>query len=141
MTYKTCEKAIFEKLKNLANGDVFALRAPDNHAGPFIIFQRIDRDNSMKQHVNQTAGVAGTVQALIQIDAYDPEYYAAKDLGASIESILDGFSGTVYHGSESPQDFVEISGIALQNDVDILDQTDEPLLFRSSATYLVTYKQ
>jgi len=141
MTYKTCEKGIYELIKTLASTNVFAMRAPDNQAGPFIIFQRVDRDNLTKNTLNRTAGVAGVVQAVIQIDAYAAGYYDAKELGASIEFLLDGYSGTVYHGEDSPQDFVEIGGITLQNDGDIIDQTDQPLLFRNSATYLVTYKQ
>jgi hypothetical protein len=34
-----------------------------------------------------------------------------------------------------------LPGVSLQSDDDLLDQTDEPFLYRNSATYLVTYEQ
>lgn len=133
---KLCEPAIYELLNGLASGNVYFMRAPQNSTGPFIIIQRTDSERW--RAINGPSGVA---QAFIQIDAYASEYIAAKELGAQIESILDGYAGTVYHGNNSPQDFVEIGGITLQNDTDIFDQTDEPFLFRSSADYLVTFNQ
>jgi hypothetical protein len=133
---KLVEPAIHALIVGLAAGQVFAMRAPDKAAGPFIIFQRTDSERW--RAINGPAGIA---QAYIQIDAYENEYYAAKELGAAIETILDGYRGTVYHGTDSPQESVEICGVTLQNDLDIFDQTDEPFLFRCSATYLVTYKQ
>lgn len=134
---KTCERGIYELLKSLAGGRVYAMRAPQNAAAPFIIYQRIDT-TKLGRHLQ---GGAHLAQASIQIDVYANDYYAAKDLGAAVETILDGFQGTVYHGTNSPQDFVDIGGISLQNDLDILDETDEPFLHRNSGSYLVTYKQ
>lgn len=138
---KIVEPAIHELLKNLASGAVYALRAPDGAPGPFVIFQRTDRDQFGKNFMNRSANMPGLVQAVMQIDAYAPGYYQAKELSAAIETILDGYSGTVYYGGNSPQDFVIITGASLQNDVDILDQTDRPLLFRVSNSYLITYQQ
>lgn len=138
---KTCERAIYELLKTLANGDVFAMRAPDNHAGPFIIFQRVDRNTEIKKTLNRTPGTAGLAQVTMRIDAYADSYYDAKDLATSIEDILDGYTGTVLHGTNSPQDFVVIGSVSLQNDFDIVDKTEEPLLFRVSASYLIIHEQ
>ena len=137
MALKICEPAIIELLKTLAGGNVLLMRAPDDQDPPFIIIQRID--GRRWRSLNNPSGIA---QATIQIDAYTARYHDTKKLGADIEAILDGFAGQVYHGSAIPQtDFVKINGISLQRDVDILDQTDDPLLYRSSATYLVTYEQ
>ena len=133
---KICEPAIFELLNGIASGDVYSLVAPKNKEGPFIIYQRTSADRW--RHINGPTGIA---QALIQIDAYAESYLDAKALAASIEDLLDGYSGTVLHGSASPQEFVAIGGISLQNDIDFIDETDEPLLYRVASSYLVTYDQ
>ncbi len=133
---KIVEPAIYELLKTLASGNVFFLRAPQNSTGPFIIIQRTDSDRW--RHIN---GPSGTAQAHIQIDCYDGLYISAKTLAAAVESILDGYTGLVYYGTNSPQQVVEIRGVSLISDHDNLDQTDEPVLYRNISTFLVTYKQ
>ena len=133
---KSCERAIYELLKGFAESRVYALQAKQNTAVPFIVFQRTD--SQRWRSMNNPSGMA---QAYIQIDCYGKDYYEAKELAAAVETALDGYRGTVYHGNASPQDFTRIGGISLQSDLDLLDQTDEPLLFRNTATYLVTYEQ
>lgn len=135
---KLLEKALFELIKNLAGSDtkVYALRAPKDAPGPFIIFQRVD--SSRFRSINNPSGVA---QATIQIDCYAREYYAAKEMGLTMENLLDGYMGVVYYGDDSPSEFVDIAGISLQGDADILDDTDEPFLYRSTNSYLITYYQ
>lgn len=133
---KTVERGIYQLLSSLASGRVYAMRAPQNATAPFVVFQRTSSERW--RSINAPSGIA---QALIQVDAYSETYYGAKDLGASIETILDGYAGTVAYGTNSPQDTVEITGISLQNDLDLFDQTDEPFLFRNSMTFLVTYRQ
>lgn len=129
------EDAIFELCKSLVSDDkCFALVAPEGETGPFIIYQRVDSENF--RDIN---GPSGLAQATIQIDSYAQGYNTVKDLADSIETTLDGYRGTVYYGDNSPQDSIDIGGISLQNDVDILDQEDEPVLYRVSAVYLVTY--
>lgn len=115
---------------------VYAMRADQNAQEPFIVFQRTDSDRW--RSINGPSGVA---QAWIQIDVYAEQYYTAKDLAYAIEKQLDGFRGLVPFGDNSPQDVIKIAGIALQNDLDIFDQTDQPYLQRNSASYLVTYHQ
>ncbi len=133
---KIVEPAIHELLKGLASAAVYFMRAPQNAVGPFIIIQRTDSERW--RHIN---GPTGMVQAYIQIDCYAASYIAAKTLGAAVESILDGYQGTVYYGSQSPQPGVYIGGISLQHDIDTLDQTDAPVLYRNLSTFLVTYRQ
>lgn len=142
MTFKICEPAIFELIKTLvASEKAYWLAAPPNTPGPFLIFQEIDSNQFGKPVLNRTPGQPGTVQAFMQIDAYAATPAESKALGKSVEFTLDGYSGTVYHGSNSPQDSVVIGAITKQNDIDLEDRTDEPLLFRNSAVYLVTYNQ
>lgn len=131
------EKALFELLKSLVTDEkVYALRAPDNIAPPFIIFQRVDTERW--RDINGPSGVA---QASIQIDCYASEYYETKDLAATVETALDGFSGTLYYGDDSPQDFIEFGGISLQSNSDLLDQEEQDNIFRDTASYLITYNQ
>lgn len=142
MTYKIVEPAIYELLKGLVTGQkVYRLVAPQGENGPFIVYQRIDRDMFGKNHLNRQAGQPGTVQAFVQVDSYAKETDVAAALGAQVEFTLDGYSGTVEYGNDSPKDSIVIGGITLQNEVDLLDETDEPFLFRHSAVYLITYNQ
>jgi hypothetical protein len=128
---KLIEKAIYELIKTLAGGNVFAMRAPDKAEGPFIIFQRID--STRWDSIN---GTGGMIQAQIQIDAYAKGYYEAKTISAQIEGILNKYSGSVTHDSI----VYKIAGVRVQNDVDIFDDTDQPYLFRNSAVYSVTFE-
>jgi len=130
------EYAIFELLDGLAGGRVYALRAPQNVTTPFIIFQRTGGDRW--RNIN---GPSGMAQVEMQIDCYADDFYASKSLADSVENILDGYRNTVYYGSGSPQSSVRIAGITLQSESDILDQTDEPFLYRNTSRYLVTYEQ
>lgn len=135
---KNCERAIFELLKPLvAAGSVYGLRAKKNAAAPFIVYQRIG-STRLGEHLQGRAHLA---QADVQVDVYANDYFAAKDLAATIESTLAGYRGTVYHGNASPQEFVKIAGVTVQGDSDLLDETDEPLLYRNTAVYTVTYEQ
>lgn len=133
---KLVEYAIHELIKTIGDNRVYAMRAPQDAVVPFVVFQRIDAQRW--RSINSPSGIA---QATIQIDVYAGDYYAAKTLAAQIETALDGYAGTVYYGADSPQASVRIGGISLQGDNDILDQTEEPFLYRSLNTYLVTYEQ
>lgn len=133
---KYVEPALVELLKDVAPGKVYMMRAKQNETGPFIIIQRMDSERW--RAIN---GPSGMAQANIQIDVYATTYKLAKTRAGQVESILDGFRGVVYHGDDSPRDFVRIAGATLQNDIDIADQTDEPFLFRNSMIFAVTYQQ
>ena len=133
---KTVERAIYEKLKTFASGRVYAMRAVQNATAPFVVFQRTSSDRW--RSVNAPSGIA---QARIQVDVYAETYYEAKDMAASIEAVLDGLRDQVNYGDNSPQDFLKIAGISLETDVDLFDQTEEPFLYRNSATYLLKYEQ
>lgn len=133
---KYIEKGLFELLKTLAGGKVYAMRAEQGATGPFVIFQ--NTDSGRWRSINNPSGIA---QAQFRIDAYAQEFYEAKALAGQIEAALDGYRGTVYYEGDSPQDSIFIAGISLQTESDILDETENPLLFRNTALYLVTYHQ
>jgi hypothetical protein len=135
---KIIEKALFELLKTITDvsNRVYAMRAPQNAASPFIVFQRVD-----SERWRSIDGPSGMAQALFQIDCYSTGFYECKDIQMQVEELLDGYSGLVYYGSESPRESIKIGGISLQNDIDIIDQTDNPVLFRNIGSFLVTYNQ
>lgn len=135
---KTCERGIYEILKAAVTpAPVYAQRAEKNSTAPFVVFQRIGSAR-LGEHLQGRAHLA---EADIQVDVYANDYYAAKDLAAIIESSLAGYRGTVYHGTGSPQEFVRIAGVTVQGDSDLLDETDDPLLYRNTNVYTVTYEQ
>jgi hypothetical protein len=80
-------------------------------------------------------------QVFIHIDCYAADYYDAKETHADIEGALDGFRGAVTIPGTSPEEIIDIGGISLQNDFDLLDQETEPYIVRNTGTYLVTYDQ
>jgi len=133
---KILERALFTKLSSIENVDVFTARADDNITGDFIVLQRTDSERW--RHINAPDGIA---QAKIQIDCYSLDYWKAKEIAAEVEAMLDGFVGIVYYGDDSPQNFVDIAGVTMQNDFDTFDNTEEPFLYRNLSNFTVTYKQ
>lgn len=135
---KFCEQALYELIRaELGHNRVYPLRAPQNETAPFVVYQRIGSNDRFRS-INTPSNIA---QASIQIDVYASTYESAKEIAGQLERILDGYRGTVYYGTDSPQQSVDIKGISLQNEFDALDQTEEPFLYRNSADYLVTYGQ
>jgi hypothetical protein len=133
---KIIEPAIEQLLKTLANGQIYHLRAPQGVTGSFIIFQQVDSDRW--ETLDGPTRVALSYQ---RIDAYAVNSYDAIKLGAQIEKILDGYVGRVYHGDDSPQEYVDIADLKYQNTFDLLDDNEEPFMFRNSAVYLINYNQ
>lgn len=133
---KCCEPALFEMLKGLVSNRVYEGRAPQNAVVPYIVYQKVDGERW--HHLKGPSGVA---QDFMQVDTYGADAIERRLIRGQVESILDGYIGTVYHGNNSPQEFVKIGGISHQSDFNTIEQTDEPFLYRNCATYLVTYDQ
>lgn len=133
---KIVEYAIFELLDGLAGGRVYALKAPQNVTAPFVVFQRVGGERW--RSINDPSGIA---QVTIQIDCYASDYFTMKTLSNDVENILDGYANTVYYGSSSPQDSVRIAGCSLRGETEILDQSDDPFLYRNTMNFLVTFEQ
>lgn len=132
---KNVHPALYELLKTFASGRVTIARAPQNQTTPFVVFQEVASERW--RTINDRTGMC---QDTFQIDVYGSTMNEAKELALSIENSLDGYRGTVYYGSDSPQDFVRIAGISRQDGGSTIDQTDEPFLYRAYADYLVTYE-
>lgn len=137
MTLKIAEHAIYELLKTKSSGRVYFMRAPQNVSAPFVIIQRVAGSRDFRS-INNAPNI---VQATIQIDVYAESYFEMKIISSDIESTLDAYRGLVYYGDDSPQDFVRIAGVSMQSENDLIDQTEEPFLYRHTADYLVTYEQ
>ncbi len=126
------EKALYSLLNTLAPDKVYALRARQGAVAPFIVFQGTNIDEW--RSINGPSGIA---QSTMQIDCYDREYYDAKALAEQVRNLIDGFSDTVTFEGVATR----FGGISHQSGFDVLDETDDPPLFRSSASYLITYDQ
>jgi hypothetical protein len=127
---KLVERALYELLKGLASGRVYTPLAPPKTVDPFVTIQRVGSDRW-----RSLAGPSGMTAAEIQIDAYAQTYYAAKALGGQIIDLLDGYRGTVTAGSES----IRIGAVSLEDDADLVDQEEEPLLFRNLLRFNVIF--
>lgn len=115
--------------------DIFAMRAPDGQLPPFVIYQRTNNDKWRSFN-----GPAGITQALYQVDSYAATANDANDLAKKIDDYIDGFRGTVvYDDTTSPVGQIKFASITQQNDLETIDETDEPLLYRVAASYLVTF--
>lgn len=133
---KDVEYAIHNLLSGLAGGRVYALKAPQTAVAPFIIFQRTTGERW--RSINAPSGLADVT---MQIDCYAEDFYSMRDLANQVENILDGYRNTVYYGSGSPQASIRIAGCTLQNETDILDESDEPFLFRNTADYKIIFER
>lgn len=134
---KIPEPAIKEMLSVLAGNKVYNLAAPQHAVAPYIIYQTLPGGDRWRS-IN---GPSGTAQIIMQISCYHAIAIEAAKLGSQVESILDGYMGSVYYGNDSPQDFVKIGGISFQDGASDIDSTEDPLLFKYYATYLITYDQ
>lgn len=131
---KIVDKALYELLKAFAGGRIYSMRAPQNVTAPFVVFQSVDSESW--DSINNPAEIASET---FQIDIYSKTPFEAKQLDKDIKAVINKFSGTVSYGSDSPSDTIKIAGISFLNGVDLIDETDEPLLFRRSSNYRVIY--
>ena len=122
--------AFFELLKVFPR--VYNMRAPQNVQTPFVIY------TLMNAETDQTlGGPSGYVQASIQVDVYAEDILVMRNLAQTLKNALDGFRGLVYYGEGSPQDVMTLV-VLHQTDTELMDQTDEPFLYRNLAVYSVT---
>ena len=128
-------KAIYTLIDGVSGeASIYHLHASQDAAPPYIVFQRVDR--TILRSINRPSGVE---QAEFQIDVYATDYPTAESLSDQIQTLLDGYRGTVQYGEESPVSEIKIGGISLLSGLDLPDRTDQPFLYRVSTTYLITY--
>lgn len=111
---------------------VFVGQAVQGNIGPHIIINTINEDQDY--HLE---GESGPAQARVQIDCWGLEVADVAQLGRLTRLRMSGYSGRVYYGSMSPQAFVTIKGIFLQNGREAYEP--ESKLYRNMRDYLVHY--
>lgn len=137
------QPAIQELLKSVlpnfnSKPAVFFLRAPNNIKNAAFMVLSIVEGGERFRAINNPSGLA---QVVLRVDLYDVGYYSVQGHANAVETILDGYRGIVYHGNDSPQAFTRIAGISLETETELVDETDDPVLYRKSMTYRVTFEQ
>src|SRR6218665_3256745 len=101
------EIAVRSLIKDLAAGNCFFLRAPDQQKGRFIIITREDAENWPTAD-----GAIDFNPVYIRIDAYAETYAGAKRLFGDIKTLLNGFMGdvqfTVSADGDAPEQDIKI---------------------------------
>jgi hypothetical protein len=115
---------------------IHPFRAPQGAVPPFIVYQRISGER-----LHTLDGPTGRVHPRIQIDAYATTYPAARAIADAVRGALDGFQGDVAVDAESPPTVLTIVYAALQDDRDFVEDDIDPVLYRVSSDYFVTYQE
>lgn len=111
---------------------VFVGQAAQGNVGPHIVINKIAEDQDY--HLE---GESGPSQARMQIDCWGLNLEAVSQLGKRVRQVFSGYSGRVYYGTASPQAFVTIKGVFIQNGREAYEP--ESKLFRNMRDYLVHY--
>lgn len=125
-------EAVYELLKDYADGRVHNLRAPQNVETPYLVFSVSPTETD-----NTLTGSSGYWSSTLQIDIYSHIISDIRDIQAQISAALENYNGIVYYGSGSPKDSISIV-LTHNSESEFIDQTDEPFLYRSSGNWSIT---
>jgi hypothetical protein len=125
-------EAVYELLKSYASGRVYNLRAPQNETAPFIVFNVLETESD-----SALEGLTDYWTARLQVDVYSETIADAREISAQIVESLGSYQGIVYYGDGSPKDSISLVMIH-EKESELIDQTDEPLLYRSSGEWNLT---
>lgn len=117
----------------LAGERIYPLRAKQGETRPQVVYQRI---SSIPEHTLDGPVDLATVR--YQIDGWAQGIDDAVALADALRFKLDGFSGEVSYGSESPQAVVAFKGIFFDGR-DFEDYDEVAKMYRASRSYLVNY--
>lgn len=129
-------RAIYNKIVQGASCPVFEIKAPQAQSAPFVVYRR-----GIDTPWNHLKGPSGVIETRYHVDVYATTTNEADTIADNIQDTIDAFAGNVYYGTNSPQDFVEIQNIRYEAGFSVLDQTQEPFLYRVSKEYVVTYNR
>lgn len=124
------ENAIYQLIKTMAGGKVYFALAPTNENGPFIVINLTGHERW-----SSLSGPSGLSDSSIQIDVYAQSRAPMKALSSQVIDILDGYRGTVM----TPSGTIRIGATKLEDAYDLIDQEDEPVMFRSLLRFSVIY--
>jgi len=132
------ERAVFARLNTIpgftgGNAAIYALAAPQKATDPYIIYQRTDTPDPFRDINNNST----MQQALFQIDVYAGGYFEGKAITRDLMLALKGFSGEVTHD----EGVTVIRAVSCENSSDTLDETDDPRLYRTINSFLISFHE
>jgi len=119
-----------------ANGGqrIFPGKLPQGTVRPSVVYNRVSGQGD-----HHMEGPSGLTSTRFQVDSWAQTLDAAASLANLVKAVLDGFSGTVAYGSNSPQDSIYIGGVFY--DTEREDYDDVPKLNRMSRDYVIWFNE
>lgn len=121
-------------VNTLAGTRVYPLKAKQGETRPQIVYQRT---TAIAEHTLSGPASLGTTR--FQIDAWAQDIDTANALANAAKFRLDGYSGTVAYGTDSPQAEVTFYGIFFDREFEDFD--NEAKMYRVSRSYLFHYRE
>jgi len=113
---------------------VHPLVLPQGDTGPSIVYSRI---SAVGDH--HMSAASGLVQTRLQLDCWAASLDNAAALADLVKQRLDGFSGTMLWGEDSPAEAIVVQGIFFDGEREDFDNAAK--LHRVSRDYLIWYEE
>lgn len=117
----------------LAAQRIYPLRAKQGETRPQVVYQRT---SSIPDHTLD--GPIAMATARYQVDGWAKDIDVAVELADAVKFKLDGYSGEVEYGDDSPQASVQFKGIFFDGR-DFEDYDEAAKMYRASRSYLLNY--
>lgn len=118
-----------------ATGGVWPIRAKQGETRPQVVYTRT---GGIGDHTME--GPISLAEVRFQFDAWAKDIDTATALADALKYRLDGYSGTVEYGDDSPQDEVKFHGI-FYDGRELEGFDDAAKMFRVSRSYRVLYRE
>lgn len=112
---------------------IYPLMAKQGETRPMVVYQKT---SSIPEHTLD--GPVDLATARYQIDGWAKDIDTAVQLADAVKFKLDGYSGAVPYGHDSPQAAVSFKGIFFDGR-DFEDYDGTAKMYRASRSYLVNY--
>jgi len=124
------EEALNHLLQSQAGGKVYPGAAGLNAVPPYIIYNQIGGTG-----LETLQGAAGMETPIFQIDVYDTTFAGVAQIADAVKRTFRNFSGVVTVGEAG----IDIKHIHWQSQRSGQDRTTEPLLYRITQDYRISY--
>ena len=121
--------ALFEHLKAnvpLVNNRIFATKAPQDVAKPYIVYQQI---SGLRENVH--GGRSGLAENRIQFSIYAKQYLLTKQVANELKNALQALSGVIQG--------VRIGTVIYQDEIEDFEQ--DTGLYTTKADYIFKFKE
>lgn len=118
-----------------ATGGIYPIRAKQGETRPQLVYSR---QSGIPEHTMEGPASLATVR--FQFDAWAKDVDAAAALADAVKFRLDGYSGTVSYGDDSPQPEVKFYGI-FYDGREIEGPDDASGMYRVGRSYMVHYRE